>query len=162
MRLKSDKIYANLLKIPYIVSKRNFLIYLPINNEVDTKSVIKKLIKSGAGIFLPAFWGQKSDYVVCKFTNFEDLTPGPFNILQPKELREVDADLIDVAILPGLAFDRRGVRLGYGRGVYDKLLKSFKGLKIGLAYDFQIVNELPKEEHDVTVDIVVGENLLIE
>jgi len=158
---RGDKIFQNLFKIPFIVSKKKFLIYLPVNNEVDTTSIIKNLIRIKVDVFLPAFLSKKLGYAVSKFDDFESLVAGPMQILQPKRIEIVDIGFLDAAIIPGVAFDRRGVRLGYGKGVYDKLLKSFKGLKIGLAYDFQIVNELPKEEHDVTVDIVLGENLLI-
>ena len=66
---------------------------------------------------------------------------------------------MEVAIIPGLAFGKNDTRLGYGKGVYDQLLANFKGLKIGLAYDFQIVDKLPKERHDLKMDMVLTEKL---
>ena len=64
---------------------------------------------------------------------------------------------MDVSIIPGVAFDKKGVRLGYGKGVFDRLLAKSQAFKIGLAYDFQIVDELPREKHDLVMDIVESE-----
>jgi len=73
-------------------------------------------------------------------------------------VRRVQPEEVDVVVVPGVSFDRRGHRLGYGRGYYDSLLKKVKGCKVGLAYDMQIVEHVPDEPHDVAVDMVVTQS----
>ena len=158
--VKSKIIENNLIKFLEEKDFKYFLIYLPVNNEVLTTDIIDYLVKSKKKVYLPAFLKQDV-WIISEFKNFNDLEPGPFNIYQPKNPRLVDLELIQAAILPGVAFDKKGVRLGYGKGVYDKLLAGFGGLKIGLAYDFQIVDAISAESHDLIVDMVVGENSII-
>lgn len=159
---KSHKITSNLFKIPNLSSFKSFLFYLPASNEVRTEKIIKRLLMQHANIYLPCHFKEKGNYSISKFTGFDNLETGPFKIPQPKNSKPVNIGLIEVAIVPGVAFDRSGVRLGYGKGVYDKLLADFRGLKIGLAYDFQIVEKIPKESHDLIVDMVVTDNSIID
>lgn len=159
---KSDQIFRNVIKLKELNLAQNFLVYLPIGNEVDTKEIIKHLILQKSVVFVPAFLKSLNIYKVAKFTSFDDLEPGPFKILQPKNISVVGTDLINIALIPGMGFDKHGVRLGYGRGVYDMLLADFRGLKIGLAYDFQIVERIPKEEHDLVVDMMITESRIYE
>lgn len=159
--IAKSKIIEN--KFIKFLEKKDFnyiLAYLPVNNEVLTRDIIDYLVKSGKKVYLPAFLKQ-DDWIICEFKNFDDLEQGAFNIPQPKKPRPVDVELIEAVILPGVAFDKRGVRLGYGKGVYDKLLVGFGGLKIGLAYDFQIAEKVSKESHDLIVDMVITENSTI-
>lgn len=152
---KSGQIFRNVIKLKELISAQNFLVYLAVNNEVDTKQIIKHLILQKSAVFVPAFLKSANTYKVAKFTGYTDLEEGPYKIAQPKKLSVVDVGLVDVAIIPGVAFDRRGVRLGYGKGVYDRLLDDGSALKIGLAYDFQIVDKIAKEKHDLEMDIIV-------
>ena len=64
--------------------------------------------------------------------------------------------------MPGIAFDKSGHRLGYGKGIYDQLLTDFSGVKIGLAYDFQIVDKAPHEQHDLKIDLLISENKILD
>lgn len=139
----------------------HFLVYNSVNNEVRTDDIFEHLIRSRKKIYLPTYIKTEDTWVPAEFKDFNDLESGPFKILQPKNPRSDDLQLIEVVILPGVAFDKQGVRLGYGKGVYDKLLADFRGLKIGLAYDFQIVEKISAESHDLIVDMVVGENSII-
>ena len=89
-----------------------------------------------------------------------ELSPGPFEIPQPKKkcIREVPYESIDLVIVPGLAFDRQGNRLGRGAGYYDKFLAKLpkETPRIGLAFDFQVLKDLPTLSHDISVDKVVS------
>ena len=78
------------------------------------------------------------------------------------EAAKIDPKEIDLIIVPGIVFDLRGFRIGYGEGYYDRLLKSAGVPKIGLAYEFQMRDKLPKESHDVCVDKIITENRIIE
>lgn len=155
----SEIICKKILSLNELRENTSFLIYLPINNEVDTKLIIEGLKRNDKQVFSPKFFN--SQWSIVEFTSWDDLEHGPFGILQPKGNGLVDVKKIDVALIVGLAFDRKGTRLGYGKGVYDKLLKNFNGSKIGLAYDFQIVDKLPKEEHDLCMDLVVSERKVV-
>lgn len=157
---KSAKIYQKTLKLAVLKTAQIISIYLSVNNEVETKPLIDFLIRSGKGVFVPQF--KDYGYRFCKFESWDDLEEGPLGIMQPKTDKIIRAESLDVAILPGIAFDQKGVRLGYGKGVFDKLLEGSKAHKIGLAYDFQITEELPREKHDLVMDIVVTEKRVIE
>ncbi len=154
---KSRQIAKRFFLFNDIVDKKNFLIYLPVNNEVDTKFIINKLTAQNKNLYCPYFSKTDNVYYFTKFTNWKDLEKGPFGIMQPKKYEGVDVQLIEVAIIPGLAFSKDGVRLGYGKGVFDKLLSSANVLRIGLAYNFQVIGRLPKEKQDIVMDIVVTE-----
>ena len=157
---KSMVIARKLLKMPEIRGKRNFSVYLPINNEVDTKIIIGKLIEQGANIFVPYYSKSTDDYLFARFGGWRDLEEGPYKIPQPKNSHPQESGLIEVAIIPGVAFSKNGVRTGYGKGVFDRLLAKSNALKIGLAYDFQIVDEITHEEHDLLMDIIVTEKMV--
>ena len=157
----SRKITGKILSVGKITDSQLFSIYIPIKNEVETDLIVDALNLRGAKILVPAYSTKIKGYLFCQFKNWQDLEKGPRGILQPKIIKPVDPSLVDVAILPGLAFSKRGVRLGYGKGVFDRLFSNSKAIRIGLAYDFQIVDEIPKEEHDLVMDMVVTEKNVI-
>ena len=102
-----------------------------------------------------SFWKPKK---------FEDLKVGAWGILEPdSQLSEaVDLNRIEAVLIPGVAYDRSGMRLGRGKGFYDRALSSYQGHKIGVCYSFQIINEgLPVEEHDCCVNAVVTEKFVM-
>lgn len=154
---KSGKIAKNFLNLAEILRKNNVSCYLPIKNEVETKFIIEQLIKNGVNIFLPSFSKKRNEYFFAEFRGWENLEEGPYGILQPTDIKRIDAKNIDVAILPGVTFSKDGVRLGYGKGVFDRLLAGSPALKIGLAYEFQVVDAVPCEKHDLVMDIIVCE-----
>lgn len=156
---KSSEICKKLLKLSIFKTARTVSVYLPINQEVETKPIIDSLIKEGKRVFVPQF--RRSEYRFCKFKSWNDLTEGPMGILQPKMQETISPKFLDVAILPGIAFDKKSVRLGYGKGVFDRLLANSPAIKIGLAYDFQIVEKLPWEKHDLVMDLVVTEKEIL-
>lgn len=152
---KSNLIFDKLKEIQDFLNYERFLIYMPINNEVLTSAVIEFLDRKGRGIYLTAFYD--GIYKICKFCVGDNLVEGPYGILQPATGRCIKSSDVEVAIVPGLAFSKSGARLGYGEGVFDKLLAESDAIKIGLAYEFQIVKQLPQEKHDMTMDTVVTE-----
>jgi 5-formyltetrahydrofolate cyclo-ligase len=99
-----------------------------------------------------------------KIDSFEDLEPGTMGILEPIKKRSIiDAHKLDIILVPGVAFDRKGNRVGYGLAYYDRFLKKFSPstVKIALAYDFQVVSDIPCEKHDQVVDIIITEREII-
>lgn len=168
VRVKSRQICAKLAALKQLEEAQSVSAYLPIQNEVDTREIINYLKNSGKKVFLPKF--ANGNWGFAEFTDWQELETGPYGIVQPTDppdtsdvsqdaplhTSEVKLDL-NVAIIPGIAFDQKGVRLGYGKGVFDRLLGNSKAIKIGLAYDFQIVDMLPKEAHDLAMDLVITE-----
>ncbi|OGD88968.1 5-formyltetrahydrofolate cyclo-ligase [Candidatus Curtissbacteria bacterium RIFCSPHIGHO2_02_FULL_40_17] len=158
---KSRQIAENLFSVDKIRDKENFSIYLPINNEVDTKFIINNLLKKNKNLNCPYFSKTDNAYYFTKFTNWENLEKGTHQILQPIHPEKVDPTIIEIAIIPGIAFDLQGTRLGYGKGVFDTLLAKSKALRIGLAYDFQTADKIPKEKHDLVMNVVITESGVI-
>ncbi|MDP7322999.1 MAG: 5-formyltetrahydrofolate cyclo-ligase, partial [Candidatus Woesearchaeota archaeon] len=97
--------------------------------------------------------------------NFNELEPKTWGILEPKDefIRKFDIENVDLVIIPGIVFDQNGHRIGYGYGYYDRFLKKLDKnvVKIGFGFEFQIVDKIPEEKHDVPVDIMVTEKRVI-
>jgi len=162
---KSLKIMDGFLAIPGLESYVNYLAYLPVNNEVDTRPLLTRLISLDKNVYIPRCYveGERGmDFL--HITGFLDLKPGYCGIDEPcPDSSEIFVNQgLALCILPGLAFDRLGYRLGYGRGFFDRYLSSLPGprpLLIGFAYDFQVVDNLPRDAWDVPVDMVITETL---
>lgn len=157
---KSSQISQKILEIDGVKDAEKILAYIPINKEVETREIIDGLLKMRVNVFVPAFWNN--NYVACRFTSWSNLEVGPFEILQPKHFDVLDIGNINVALIPGIAFSKAGFRLGYGEGVYDRLFSKSRVFKIGLAYDFQVIDDLPTEEHDLKMDLVVTEKRIVK
>lgn len=161
VEILSTKITSRITALNELKDRRLFAIYLAVHNEVETNSIIDHLLKNGKDVYLPTFDQKTKDYKLSKFSTWQNLVKGPYGILQPNDAESISPLSIDVALIPGVAFSKSGVRLGYGKGVYDRLFHNATALKIGLAYLFQITDEIPKEEHDLLMDIVVTEDRIL-
>jgi 5-formyltetrahydrofolate cyclo-ligase len=127
---------------------------------VDTHGLIQQLLAMGRPVCVPCFDAKTQKYVASALHDFKlDLVPGKFGILEPgpSAARLVAGQQIDAALVPGLAFDERGNRLGRGMGYFDSILKEIRGAKIALAYEFQVLHGVPVEAHDARVDFIVTE-----
>ncbi len=158
--ISSAMITLKLQNMNIFQNAKNFLIYMPINNEVETKYILNMLLESNKKVFLPVF--GKNAWCISKYRLGDDLISGPFNIKQPKKIQRALIGDCDVAIVPGLAFSNIGFRIGYGKGVYDRLLTDSKCIKIGLCYDFGIVNNFEYESNDVPMDFIISEKRIIK
>jgi 5-formyltetrahydrofolate cyclo-ligase len=165
--LKSRKVMEGFLGLEGLEERKDYLAYLPVRNEVDTRPLLSRLIDMDKNVYVPkcdkACEG-KMDFF--RLTLFSDLKPGYHGIDEP--CPDSAALFVNngraVCILPGLAFDRSGYRLGYGRGFFDRYLKSLPGpgpVLVGFAYDFQIVDSLPRDDWDVPVDMVITDQEVI-
>lgn len=156
-RTVAGKLLAEIKKL----SPTNVLVYLSTDNEVGTFGLVSGILDNQINVFVPKYFEDTGDWRLVKLENLDDLEEGPFGIPQPKS-SSFSFNLIDVAIIPGVAFDEKGVRLGWGKGVFDKLLAKSTAFKIGAAFDFQIVPKLPREKHDLVMDMIVTEKRVIE
>jgi len=156
----SKKIAEKFLSLSQLKKAKNILLYYPHKNEVDTRFIIRQLLRSkNFNLFLPKVVG--TDLVPVKIKDLSALKKGYAGIMEP-EGGEISPEKIDIVVVPAVAFDREGHRLGYGKGYYDRFLKKTGALKVGVAYDFQIVEKLPREQHDVPVDLIITPTRLIK
>jgi len=165
---KSEKIEKVLFALPEFQRAKTVMFYVSFCSEVETEKMIRNALNLRRRVVVPAVEGGK--IVVSEIKNFKkELTKGSFGIREPKKefRRRVDQKDIDLVIVPGVAFDKTGGRLGYGRGYYDRFLRS-KSIRlrrgyshqcalIGLAFDLQITEKIPLVEKDVKVDKIVTE-----
>ena len=164
---KSSLIKSNLYSLEEFKKAKNIMFYVSFKNEVSTRETIKELLaKKEKTIVVPYVLENYPILQLSELKNFYWLEPKTFGILEPKELyiREFNHEKLDLVIVPGIVFDKKGYRIGYGHGYYDRFLKILKkGVKkIGLAFELQIVGEIPEEEHDVPLDIVVTEKKVLK
>ncbi len=155
---KSKIIIEQLASLEEFIQSNSILFYYSSSSEVSTKEVIVRLLLTDKDIYLPST-RESNVTLINKNTAFIERIP---DILEPKFPSNILPSTIDLAILPGLAFDRRGYRLGYGGGWYDKVLEKLNVTTIiGLCFHEQLVSRLPTEGHDKPVDIIVTDTEVI-
>lgn len=162
---KSNKIKNRLFELDEFKQSSVVLFYVSYGNEVYTHDVIKECLKNKKNIIVPISNIEKRSLILSELRNWNDLEPGSYGILEPKKdkIKETPIESIDIIIVPGVGFDELGCRIGHGLGYYDNLLrKSINATHIGLAFDFQIVEKVPIESHDVPVDIILTEKRRID
>ncbi|NNF99075.1 MAG: 5-formyltetrahydrofolate cyclo-ligase [Desulfobacteraceae bacterium] len=142
------------------------LLYVGLKNEVPSRNIIKKCYDYSKIVVLPAFNVEKVSMVLMKVDDMDkDLITGPRGILEPNPARckKVPIDCIDIAIIPGIAMDEKGGRIGTGDGYYDRLIPKLPitTRKVGLAFENQILPQVPMESHDKHVDIIITESRII-
>jgi len=163
----SQAVCDRLQTVAAVVDALLAAVYVAISGEVDLTLFINAWLKRGKEILLPRFNAEAGCYDVAPVADVEnETTIGKYAIREPlPSLAAAPSDLLngpDVAwLVPGVAFDRRGARLGRGGGYYDRLLAGVAGPKIGVAYDWQIVPDLPQSPHDVPMDMVVTDKRIL-
>ncbi len=149
---------ARLLDLEPYKNASVVMIYMAFKNEVPTEAIFDNLCSAGKTIVLPYV---NSDFQIEPYIveSYEYLLTSPMGIREPDHRRCVPAPIsaIELVIVPGLAFDLRGNRIGYGKGCYDRFLPLLdqKAPKIGLAYDFQLCGDLPSDPGDIKMDHIL-------
>ncbi len=137
------------------------MLYLPLGNEIDTSKILKTAFADGKRCILPVTDQKTGVITPCEVDEGTEFKKGAFSVLEPIEKKIVEKELIDVFLVPGIAFDKKGARVGFGKGCYDRLLCDISAIKIGYCYDFQICDEIPSEGHDIKMDFLITESGLI-
>ena len=163
---KTRSIEAKLFDFANFLEAKIALLYISGDYEVATENIIKRSYAYGKIVVLPAFDPVKFEMNLMKVDNFEkDLISGPRGVLEPDASRckIVPLERIDIAVLPGLAFDEKGARLGSGKGYYDRLIPrlAITTRKVALTFEEQIVPQIPMESHDKHVDIIITDKRII-
>lgn len=158
----SQKICRNIKSLPQIENKKAIAAYFAVNNEPNLHEVIDFFLKAKKTVVVSAFFENLGKYKFVKLSTLENLKIGPYQIPQPSKLVPFDSENIDLALIPGLAFSEDGLRLGYGKGVYDKLMVNINTLKIGVCFDFQVIDNFTSENHDLRVDFIITEERIFK
>ena len=156
---KSRVIKEKVKKMKEFRSARNVMFYVSYNNEVFTHDLIKESF-SEKRVIVPLLLDD--EIVPVEIREWKELKPGAFNILEPEHRNLFPLHLIDLVLVPGVVFDEKGYRIGHGLGYYDKFLKKLRATRIGLAFDFQVVKEVPHLEYDQRMDIIVTDKRILD
>lgn len=159
----SRQAQQNLLSLEEFTSAACIALYAPAHNETDTAMILAAAFAAGKRVLYPAVCGH--DMVLRQVGGLECLSQGCFGILEPCSTG-VDhlADEADLIVIPGVAFDRSGHRIGYGKGFYDRFLQhpGRTAHLIGLCHDFQLIDgAIPADRHDIRMEIIVTEKRII-
>lgn len=143
---------------------RTILLFAPLPTELDIWPLLARALVAGKEVSLPRFVAETGRYTACRVQDPEsDVQTGRFSILEPNALcPEVPLNRLDFVLAPGVAFDLHGRRLGRGKGFYDQLLAAVRGTTCGVAFDEQIVREVPVEPHDVYLNCILTPTRWIE
>ena len=162
----SSRISQRLFNLQEFEDARTISIYLHIGSEVRTREILAWCIAQAKRVIIPVTNRMNRRLIFSELTAPEkELEIGNFGILEPKTefLRPVPLEEAEVALVPGIAWDLRGYRIGYGGGYYDRSINSLHNhvLTVGLGYEFQIVREVPTTRYDRPVDKIVTERRVI-
>lgn len=162
LSIHSGKAFAKRIvnNFPSLTTGKTVALYIPMTGEVDTWPLIQKLNKNGTVLLLPVVTTDNVELAFYRYRLCDDLVKGPKGNKEPKETKHPQQP--DIIVVPLVAFDETGVRLGQGAGFYDRTLKTLRKnhniLAIGLAFEAQKHDSLPVEAWDQPLDMVVTEN----
>ncbi len=154
----SKQAQKNFITLNEYLNANVVALYFSFQNELDTLEIVKHSIESQKLLTLP-FINQNDELQFNRYTFGNTLDTNKYGIAEPKNSELVESH--DLFLVPGVAFDLSGYRLGFGKGYYDKYLSRYSGIKVGFCHDFQLVDKIEHEEHDVKMDIVVTEKQII-
>ncbi len=157
---KSQKITNLLYEIDEFQYFTNIFCYISHINEVETHPLVNYILEKNIDLFVPKIINS-TEMVAIKLDNLSNLEPDNIGILTPKS-GKIFSKTIDIAITPGLGFTKKGGRIGYGRGYYDRWFsKNNVKTKIGFAFEEQIIAHLPLEKTDINMDIIITDKEII-
>lgn len=155
---RSEKILRKVELLPEFAHSKCLFLYYSMPDEVATHTFVKKWSDTKE-IYLPVI--EEGEMRLRLYSRDNRFKTGAFNIMEPQGNLCVDYNVIGLAIVPGVAFDRQGFRLGRGKGYYDRVLPLLTCAKAGICFDFQITENVPADEWDVPMDYVISEEELI-
>ena len=151
----SKNIHQNLKHISSYINSQNIACYFPIGSEVDTYAIMLDILRQNKCLLLPRI--VNDNLMFYNVPSLEKLEKGNFGIMEPKDSCK-KADRIDCVLIPTVGVSKLGIRLGYGKGYYDKFLSSTDAIKISLTYSKQIVKIIPSDSHDIKMNWIVTED----
>ncbi len=153
----SARMAERVLRLPQYANAKRVMCYIGIGTEVNTYGLLREIIRSGRELYVPVTL-PKRQMKAARLTSFDQLHKGRFGIPEPVEYKEIAPEKLDLILVPGLAFDLNGNRLGYGGGYYDRFLPKTQAKRVGICYEEQLLPCVPAEEHDVPMDMLVTQS----
>ncbi|MGM9551134.1 MAG: 5-formyltetrahydrofolate cyclo-ligase [Clostridia bacterium] len=144
-----EKFTENIKALPEFKKANAVMLYMPIKGEADVTGILDE-----DKVFLVPVTEVEEMYA----SLIGEMEKGSFNVPVPKEKKRFDKEKIDVVIVPGVAFDRKFNRMGFGKGYYDRFLEGLDCFKIGVCHSFQMLDKIPFEKHDVKMDVIITED----
>lgn len=155
--IRSSLVCRNIMQMRQYRNAKTILCYHAFVNEVNLEQLIKNAWNVGKKVYLPVVTAD-NQLNACEYNKDSSLTKHSFGMSEPKIGMPVEPEKLDLIIVPGLAFDRRMHRIGFGAGYYDRYLMLAKNaFKIGASYAFQIVECIEEDKHDVALDAIASE-----
>lgn len=151
----SEKIRRRVLEC--INDAETICVFLSAFKEPDTTGITEQLLKNGRAVAVPVTHTDTVTLTLSYIDSVSELKKGTYGILEPCIIKKAEPRDMDAILVPGLAFDRAGGRMGFGMGYYDRLLEKTHAVKIGLCYDFQLLGSIPAEAHDIPMDFIITE-----
>jgi 5-formyltetrahydrofolate cyclo-ligase len=156
----SMSVQKHVMQLPCFSAAETICCYLSVQGEVATGCLVEECLRSGKTLCVPAFCSESGLYRLSLLKGGDELARGALNVPEPEHKSWLSADRVDVTVVPGVAFDAMGGRVGHGGGHYDRILGETRGdaAKVGIAFGFQVFPRVPMAEADVFMDILVTEN----
>ena len=154
---KSDLVVNNLFTLSFLFEKQNYFVYKSFKNEVETDKIIDRLTALNKTIAYPITF---SDYMVAGIPIGDEITTDKFGVTIPKNYSVMQSP--EVVFIPLIACDKNKNRIGFGKGYYDKFLQNRNCIKVGICYDFQVVDGIVPNPTDIPLDIIVTESKIIK
>lgn len=159
---KSGEILRRLTSTDFYQGASRVMAYCAAFGEVETQDLLLRMWAAGKTVYVPWCDTQRRQAYPVEIHSLAELRPGAYGILEPRPpVVQTEPEDLDLIFVPGLAFDRRGGRIGFGMGYYDRLLENTQAKKAALAYDFQVVADVFSKPHDVPMDWIITEKELI-
>jgi 5-formyltetrahydrofolate cyclo-ligase len=162
----SSIITEKLLSLDFIKNAKNIMLYLDFNNEVQTDEMINKLMSLKKNVYAPITLKEDRKLIPSQIIDLQSsIKIGAYGIREPKEdcCPKIDVQDIDVVIVPAVAYDKDCYRLGYGGGFYDRFLNELRddAVTVGIAFDLQIFDSVPKEDHDAQLNYIITQSQIL-
>ena len=155
----SARVCMRILEMDKYRAAKRVLAYASVNNEVSLRGLIRQMLDEGKEVYLPVVRDRLRMDAVRVYA-LDDLKKGAFNVLEPTGGEVIAPQELDLVLVPGMAFDRAGYRLGYGKGYYDRFLARFGGRMIGICYHECVRRRLPHGRYDRPVELLVTDSYL--
>lgn len=162
VKTKSLRVADRLFELDAYKKAGRIFTFLSFGSELDTRPIVEAALAEGKTLIVPRVNRETKRLDLYEITGYDGLVPGGYGILEPTDEHvRVSENNVDLILVPGVAFDESGGRLGYGAGFYDKILSKTRAALVALCFELQIVTEVPREPHDIPVPLILTEERVI-
>lgn len=163
LKQKSGKIARFLFKTKEFWNAKTIMAFVSIKNEPETHGIIEEALRQNKKVCVPLTDFSRNEITPVEINGFNELEEKKFGLLEPKNAeKKIPVAEIDLVLVPGIAFDCCGNRIGYGKGFFDRFLEKTGAAKIGLCFEQHLEKELPVEAHDKKMDKIITEKRVLE